>query len=182
MPEVSASPALSLLARPGEAGVRSRRIAILVANGAEAASLVRVHAQFAAAQAVPRFVGIAMGTVTGADGTPLPVEVTMEAMPSVLWDALVLPAGQRALEALTKHGFALDFVREQYRHCKPMLVFGGAEMLLNKASISRELPTGEADPGLVFGDAESPTSAIEAFFTAVGLHRHFQRETDPPKV
>ncbi len=181
-PEVSMSPALSLLARPGEAGVRTRRIAILVANGVEAAPLVRVHAQFAAAQAVPRFVGIAMGEVAGADGTPLPVEVSMEAMPSVLWDALVLPSGERALEALMNHGFALDFVRDQYRHCKPILVFGGADALLRKLSIPRELPTGESDPGLVFGEADAPSSAIEAFFTAVGLHRHFQRETDPPTV
>jgi catalase len=146
LPEVSASPALSLLARPGEAGVRSRRIAILVADGVEAKPLVQLHAQLAGAHAVPRFVGIGMGDVTAADGTVLPVEVTMEAMPSVLWDALVLPDGARAVNALMKHGFALDFVRDQYRHCKPMLVLGGAEALLEKLSISRELPDGSLIP------------------------------------
>jgi catalase len=34
-PEVTASPALSLFARPGENGVRTRRVAILVADGVE---------------------------------------------------------------------------------------------------------------------------------------------------
>ena len=181
-PEVSASPALSLFARPGEAGVRGRRIAILIANGVVSAPLVRLHAQFAAAGAVPRFVGTAMGTVRGKDGTALPVEVTMEAMPSVLWDALVLPDGPAAVEVLMNHGFALDFVRDQYRHCKPILAFGGGEALLKKLVIDRTLPTGEADPGLLIGASDDAATAIEAFFEAVGLHRHYQRETDPPRV
>lgn len=33
----------------------------------------------------------------------LPVEVTFEAMPAVLWDAMVLPAGEDANELLCMH-------------------------------------------------------------------------------
>ncbi len=128
-PEVSVSPPLSLLARPGDAGVRSRRVAILAVDGVKAAPLIRVHAQLAAAGAVPRFVGASMLTVESVEGTEIPIEVTMEAAPSVLWDALVLPDGAGAIGTLMKQGLAHDFVRDQYRHCKPILAFGAAEAL-----------------------------------------------------
>src|SRR4029434_9339320 len=39
-PEVSVSPALSLLARPGDGSIRTRRVAILVADGCDGDSLV----------------------------------------------------------------------------------------------------------------------------------------------
>ena len=39
-PEVTASPALSLFARPGDGSIRARRVAILVADGCEAAPLI----------------------------------------------------------------------------------------------------------------------------------------------
>jgi catalase len=135
-----------------------------------------------AAGALPRFVGAQMGVVTDATGAGIPVEVTMEAAPSVLWDALVLPGGTAAVAALTAQGHAHDFVRDQYRHCKPMLVLPGAETLLRKLSIPRTLPTGAADPGLLFGDADDHAAAVEAFVAAIGRHRHFARETDPPPV
>ena len=44
-PEVTRSPSLSLLARPGEDGIRTRRIAILVAEGVDAESATRIHAE-----------------------------------------------------------------------------------------------------------------------------------------
>jgi catalase len=182
VPEVAASPALSLLARRGESGVRTRRIAILVADGIEAAPAVRLHAQLGAAGAVARFVGTAMGTVAGRGGALLPVEVSLEAAPSALWDALVLPDGKGAVDALMKHGLAQEFVRDQYRHCKPMLVLGTAEALLKKLSIPRTLPGGSQDPGLLCGGGGETDSLVDAFLEAVGSHRHFARETDPPLV
>ena len=179
---MSVSPPLSLLARPGDAGVRSRRVAILVVDGVKAAPLIRVHAQLAAAGAVPRFVGASMLTVESVEGTEIPIEVTMEAAPSVLWDALVLPDGAGAIGTLMKQGLAHDFVRDQYRHCKPILAFGAAESLLTKLSIPRQFVTGEVDPGLVFGQSDAPDAAIEAFCKALGMHRNFGRETDPPRI
>ena len=79
-------------------------------------------------------------------------------------------------------GLAMDFVRNQYRHCKPILVFGAAEALLKKLSIPSRFSTGETDPALVFSESDSPGPAIEDFCMALGMHRNFGRETDPPEV
>src|SRR6185369_1703118 len=46
-PEVTASPALSLLARPGEQSIKTRHVAILVANGLDGQSALKIHGALA---------------------------------------------------------------------------------------------------------------------------------------
>jgi catalase len=180
-PEVDSSIGLSLFARPGEQSIAARRVAVLVAEGVAAAAPV-VHERLAALGAVPRFVGELLGPVATADGEPIDVEITMEAGPAVLYDALVLAGGEGAVAALARSGHAVEFLKDQYRHCKPILVLGDARTLLDEARIPVELSTGDADPGLLLYAHEELDAACEAFVLALGKHRHFQRETDPPVV
>lgn len=186
-PEVESSPALSLLSRPGEAGIKGRRVALLVADGVEDLRLRAVHKALAAAGAAPRFVGVRLGVVTPLSQEPLHVEVSLEAAPSVTWDAVVLPDGERAALSLAAQGQVLEFVKDQYRHCKPMMVLGHASVILAKAGIDVQLPDGRRDPGIVLGeplDAAAPGAEVDAegFFAALARHRHYERETDPPRV
>ena len=58
-PEVTSSPALSLTALPGDAGVRTRKVADHGANGVEGGSFKSLRAALTDAGAVPRFVGTA---------------------------------------------------------------------------------------------------------------------------
>ena len=64
-PEVESSPALSLMARPGDGGIRTRKIAVLVANGVEGTSLGKLVSALVAAGAVPRLVAARLGTYVG---------------------------------------------------------------------------------------------------------------------
>ncbi|MBC8087193.1 MAG: catalase, partial [Phycisphaerae bacterium] len=152
--EVEMSPALSLFSRPGSVGVRTRRVALLVADGVDDESLKATYTALQQAGAVPRVVGARLGTVTGASGNPVHVEVTLETAPSVMWDASVLPDGEAAIAALAAMGPALEFMRDQYRHCKPILVNAAGSVLLAKAGIPVMLPDGSADPGII-GSAKS---------------------------
>ena len=54
--------ALSLLARPGTDGIKTRRIAIIVADGVDGSAALELHEALAAEGAVPRFVGVKLGT------------------------------------------------------------------------------------------------------------------------
>ena len=179
-PEVKASPALSLRARPGDGGIRTRRIAILVADGVDGPELLRLHAALAAEGAVPRFVGSKLGTARAAHGGDIDVEVTIETAPSVLFDAVVVPDGEAAIAELAHSGPALEFIKDQYRHCKSLLVLGAGKRLLEAARIPPKLPDGAPDPGLVFADDAS--QATRKFIAAIARHRHFERQTDPPRV
>ena len=101
-------------------------------------------------------------------------------MPSVLFDAVALPEGADAAERLAIDGRAVEFVKDQYRHCKTILVLDGAG-LLEKAGIPSTLPSGQPDPGFVLGQG-ADTSVLNAFVEALAKHRHFDRESDPPLV
>jgi catalase len=180
-PEVATSPALSLFARPGDGSIRTRRVAILVADGVEAAAAQTLHAGLVEKGAVPRYVGARLGTVRGVDGIDLNVEVTLETTPAVLFDAVAVLGGKAAVTQLGNIGHALEFIKEQYRHAKPILAVGAGATLVENAGVPAVLPSGEADPGiLVIGPDGSVAEALPLFVKAIARHRHHERETDPP--
>lgn len=182
MPTYDISPPLSLLSRPGVQGIRTRRIAILVANGVDAAVVQQVYSTLLSAGAVPRLIGTRLGTVQTADGSTLDVEVSLEATPSVLYDAMVVPGAAGCVAALTQNAQALEFIREQYRHCKAILVVGDGEDLLMAADIPTQLPGGSDDIAIVRTDESLLDTALENFQIAIAAHRLFERETDPPVI
>ncbi|HYR28330.1 MAG TPA: catalase, partial [Thermoanaerobaculia bacterium] len=120
-PEVTVSPALSLFARPGDGSIRTRRVAILVADGCNGQSLIALADRLTSEGAVPRFVSTTLGALQPADGDAIEVDVSLEAAPAVLYDALVLPSGADATKTLRGDGRTLEFIIDQYRHCKPIL-------------------------------------------------------------
>jgi catalase len=178
-PEVSRSPALSLFARPGDGSVRARRVAVLVADGVNAADVSGLLDQLSAQGAVARLIGPTLGTVTSADGTGLEVDAPIDATPSVLYDAVVVPDGESAT-VMAANGRFLEFVKDQYRHCKPMLVVGAGAGVLKQAGIAVPARGGRPDPGLIVSAAGAMD--VKAFVAALAKHRHFERETLPPRV
>jgi len=180
--EVKSSKQLSLLARPGDGRIRTRRIAILVADGVDGDAVETLHAGLLQQGAVPRIVGARLGQVQSEQGEAIDVEITLETSPAVLYDALAIPGGNDAVQALGNLGHALEFVKDQYRHCKPILAIGAGAKLIENAGASAMLQSGEQDPGvLVFEEGEAK-EALPRFVAAIARHRHFERELDPPPV
>ncbi|MEP6763426.1 MAG: catalase [Gemmatimonadaceae bacterium] len=184
--EVEVSSGLSLFSRPGETGVRTRRVALLVADGVNGTSLKSTYEQLLAAGAVPRIVGGKLGTVKSVSGSDVHVEITLETAPSVLWDAVVLPDGEEATAKLASMGQAVEFVRDQYRHCKPMMVFESSDALLTEARIPESLANGDEDPGIVKAKSSknqrNASLDLSGFMTALAKHRHYERELEPTPV
>jgi len=180
--EVDSAPSLSLTALPGEGGIATRRIAILVADGMRGRPIAAATRALTQGGAVVRLLSTRLGCVTDSEGARFEIDATLENTPSVLFDALVLPDGEEAVGALAKDGHALEFLKDQYRHCKSIWVLGESSRLLQKAGIFTALPNGERDPGLLLTSAGDAESAMEEFLAAVGKHRHPQRDSDPPRV
>ena len=181
-PEVTTSKFLSLLARPGDGGIRTRRIAILVADGVDGEAATTLHAGLLKAGAVPRFVGARLGQVKTQQGEALEVEVTLETGPSVLYDAVAVPGGDDAVKQLSISGHAQEFIKDAYRHCKPILAVGAGDALLDACGASQNTTDGEADPGILTFQEGEAREALRAFIAAIAKHRHFTREVDPPLV
>jgi catalase len=170
-PEVEASPALSLTSRPGDGSIRGRKVAILIAPGVDGASVSRTQDALVKGGAVPRLLAARLGTVDTADGDGLEPDATLETMPSVLFDAVVVPDGETAAAELGSLGHALEFLKDQYRHCKALLLLGAGQDLAAKAGV----PTDDASDWAVTRD-------LKAFIAAIGKHRNWDRATDPPRV
>jgi catalase len=169
--EVSTSPALSLTFRPGDGGARGRKLAILLAPGAKANSVTRTQAALEKAGAVVRLVAARLGNIAADGDESLEPDATLETLPSVLLDAAVVPDGEGAADELSSLGQALEFLRDQYRHGKPILTLGSGARVLEAAGI----PTNDASDWAL-------TRNVEAFVAAVSKHRNWDRGGDPPRI
>jgi len=113
------SPALSLMNHaPGN--IKSRKVAILVANGVDGAAIDAFKAKLASEGALAKIIGPSPAPVKTADGKMLPVDAAMDGMPSVMFDAVFVPGGADAAAAMAKSGEAKHYVLEAYKHLKPI--------------------------------------------------------------
>jgi catalase len=175
------SPALSLLHRPGNGSLAGRKVAILIAPGVEEAFVTQAQAALVERGVVARLVGPHIGLVPTAAGDTLDADASMENEPGFLFDALVLADGDEAVVALSQDGHTMEFIKDQFRHCKTILAIGGARRLLTLAGlpVTMDKSQQQGGTGLILADA-GDTTAIGAFIEAMGKHRHFGREMDPP--
>ena len=183
-PEVKKSPALSLMARPGDGSLRGRKVALLVAPGVQAEALEQLQAALLERGAVGRLVGPRIGGFATADGGTLQADASMENEPGFLFDGLVLPDGDEAVAALAQDGHTAEFVKDQFRHCKTILAIGASRKLLAQAGLPQSLDKSQAQggTGLIVVDAGQAAAGVAAFLDALVKHRHFGREMDPPLV
>ncbi|MEO8856827.1 MAG: DJ-1/PfpI family protein [Burkholderiaceae bacterium] len=111
-------------------GWEGRRIAILVADGADRATARSCHDGFARLKAVPQFMGCQNGQVRARDGAALDIDELLRPGAALHWDCLVLPDGEAASAALLADATVLAFIRQMQRDHKPILAFGAASTLL----------------------------------------------------
>ncbi len=177
-PEIETSNALSLMARPGDGSIRGRKVAIMVAPGIDGDEAMAIHAALVAQGAVPRIVAPKLGAVPSISGDPLEADGTLETMPSVVFDALVVPGGDEATAALIDLGQAVEFVRDTFRHCKAILAIGAAQELLAEAGV---MPNAD-DPALLVVEGNAVPKGTKDFIAAIAKHRNWDRAMDPPPV
>jgi len=160
------SPALSqanLL--PGD--IKTRKVAILAANGVDAAAIDAMKKALEAEGAHAKVLGPTSAPVKTADGKALPVDASMEGMPSIAFDAVFVPGGAASIKALSADGVALHYLLEAYKHLKAIALHGEAKQLQDLLKL-------EADAGLLQG--VDVAALTKPFFAAIGEHRVWARE------
>ncbi len=182
MPTYPVSPALSLLSRPGQVGIATRNIAILVGDGVIAEPVEAIYTALLQEAAVPRLVGSRLGTIATANGGKMDIEISLDAGPSVLYDAVVIAGGEESCQRLARDAHSLEFIRLQYRHCKPILAIGKGADLLTAAGIPLTLPDGSLDSAIFTVADNQWDSGYQSFTAVLATHRFYMRETDPPLV
>jgi catalase len=160
----------------GTAGIATRRVAVLVAGGVEVGALRVIQQALQDAGAASRIVAAHLGFVATSSGQQLAVDHTFANMPSVMFDAVLVPGGAASAEALARDGDAVHYVLEAYKHCKTLCVIGEGVQLLRTLGIG----AGEGGPavaGVLIGKNDPPGRAqlAQDFITAIARHRHWMR-------
>jgi catalase len=140
-------------------------VAILAANGVDGKAIDALKKALAAEGAHAKLLGPTSAPVKTAEGKALPVDASMEGMPSVAFDAVYVPGGAASIKALSGDGVALHYLLEAYKHLKRSPA-RRSQQLLDVLHL-------QADEGLlVLKDAKD----LKAFFAAIGQHRVWARE------
>ena len=165
------SPALSQANLLPE-NIKTRKVAILAANGVDGAAINAMKKALEAEGAHAKLLGPTSAPVKTTDGKSLPVDGSMEGSPSVAFDAVFVPGGAASIKALSTDGVALHYLLEAYKHLKAIALQGEAKQLLDVLKL-------QADAGLLVGAGATLT---KGFFAAIGQHRVWDREAKAKAV
>jgi catalase len=122
--------------------------------------------------AVTRVVASHLGVVSTSSGQQLPVDHSLACAPSVLFDAVMVPAGAASAQALAAQGDAVHFVLEAFRHGKALCLIGESVRLLQGAG-----EQAASAQGVVIGpnDPAARLQMAQDFIQAIARHRHWDR-------
>lgn len=176
------SPALSLESLRGDGSIRTRQIAVLVTDGIDAEQVTSVRERLAAEGAVVEALAPTDGEVRGADGELYTVDRALPTVASVLYDAVLLPGGPVGTPPTAADQDVMRFVRDAYRHGKPIGALGSGVGILSSLEpeglrLSTEFHRVESDHGVVTETSPGPAveEFLDAFVAAIASHRHWDR-------
>ncbi len=183
------SPALSMSSTVKDT-IKTRKIAILAADGVDDAALDRMKKALIAAGAQVKVVAPRLGLLSGSKKAEIKIDFSFLTAGSVLFDAVYIPGGEQSIEILKGDAKALMFVKEAYLHCKAIAATdAGIDLLLaahpvqDKTALSHakgvqsnERTLLRADEGIIASRGEKNGHVAAKFIQAIAQHRHWERE------
>lgn len=169
------SEALSMIANSPTGDLRTRKVALLVADSVSEADISAVKKALKAAGAVVDVIA-PRGLFKTAEGHSMEADKTLPTVASVLYDAVFVPGGKDAAAALESEDDAVEFLNQAYKHCKPVGLSADADVLLGATRFGKDITRTEADiaNGIVIN--ANAGKLAKAFVEAMGNYRYWQRE------
>ncbi|WP_411686102.1 catalase HPII [Acinetobacter pseudolwoffii] len=165
LPDVQISPRLSFEAFKPE-DIKARKIALLVHDKANEASIKAVQAWAESEGAVVDVLPPKPGPVLGQQGEVIPSDGMQKAEPSIAYDAVVIADGDN-YDVVMKDGVATHYLLEAYKHLKPIVLLGDKGALIEDLRLVR-------DEGTLA--SEKFEAVQESFKTLIMKHRVWARE------
>jgi catalase len=162
------SPALSMN-KPCK-NIVGMKVAILAGEGVDAKQVAKIKSQLKAEGALTAVIARQAASTKGAGGEVVAVDMPAANAPSVIFDAVIVPA----MEGDVVDPLAKQFVAEAYAHAKTIAAIGSGSAVLAAADIDFS-----KNPGVVTGD--DAAGVIKNFMKEMLQHRHFDRDVDANK-
>ena len=156
--------------------IATRKVAVLVSEGFDAAGVAALTKALAGEGASAVLVGPHVGPIVADDGKAYGAAFSILTTSSVLFDAVVVADGAHADE-WTQEADAIEFVKDAFKHCKPVAASGAGVRLLEAADVPVDGPKGGRPSDEATVVAERLTrNVIQRFLTAMADHRLWTRE------
>ncbi|QBD74649.1 catalase [Ktedonosporobacter rubrisoli] len=182
---VERSAALSL-ENSAKNSIKSRRIAILAADGVDEGTIQNIKKALEERGAHTTLIAPRLGTIKGKSGQELAVDQSSPTTSSIMYDAVFIPNGQQGIDQLLKQGSARHFVAEAYKHGKAIAAIGEGIELLKQVDIPNLSLSGTSSNGTLVNAAGVITAQktsdfqalAEQFAQAIAQHRHWTRQEE----
>ncbi|WP_282638238.1 catalase [Sphingobacterium thalpophilum] len=157
----------------------SRKIAILAADGVNAASLMAISDAITGAGGIVHVIAPKLGEIIASDNTKIAVEESFLTGASVLYDAVYVPGGKNSVATLEAEANAVHFLNEAFKHCKAIAADKEAVQVLEATYFFDKLPE-EFSEETVLAEGivveENPDALADKFIKAIAQHRFWDRE------
>jgi catalase len=174
--DLPTSPSLSM-ANGRRHGIATRKVAVLLADGYDRADLATMRHALERGGAWVKIVAPQLGAIPSHHDA-VEADFSFRTGDSVLFDAIYIPGGRKSVDALKRHTEIGDFVRDSWRHCKPIAASGaGVELLADLPGASPGQGKLRAMHGVVVAPGKANEAMAEAFVQAIASGRHWARET-----
>lgn len=158
---------LSLYAQPS-GDIKGRQVALLLSDGVKAADVLAILQALKAQGVHAKILAAHMGQVLADDGSVLPVDATFTGLPSLTFDAVIVPDGN--IDALLLSGDARYFLLEAYKHLKAIGLSGDARRFKAQFNVQDN----ETEEGLVEA-VKAEGSFMADFLSLMASHRVWSR-------
>ncbi|MEO6655889.1 MAG: catalase-related domain-containing protein, partial [Pyrinomonadaceae bacterium] len=144
--------------------VKTRRIAILAADGVDGKALASMKRSLEKAGAVTKIIAPKLGPIKTDGGDPVKADEAFFLATSVVYDAVFVAGGK----ALVTEPDAIHFVNEAYKHCKAIAASTGGTDFMKETFVDT------SSEGVITGADNKSLTAN--FIEAVAQHRFWSRE------
>ena len=158
--------------------IKSRKLAILTADGIDGAQIEKMKRVIGAEGAKAEIIAPRLGQVNTVKGMTIQADKSLMTVSSVLYDAVYIPGGAKAIEQLMQKPEAIEFISQAYKHCKAIAFEADAEPMIQKTLIAEDLKSGKELPGVIQA-SKNVKDLPGAFIKAIARHRFWEREKSP---
>ena len=159
--------------------LKGRKVAILVEDGFDGNVVAQLKKEMEKDGALCEVVAKNHGLRKAIKGDDVKVDKNHVTTASLMYDAVFVPGGDKAVEKMMHMGDVLHFIKEAYKHCKTIAAVGAGTALIEACQLPELLVFDKVstDKGVVSSKDEGDINkVIEQFKKAMLKHRHWERE------
>ncbi len=159
--------------------IKTRKIALLAADGVDEASLLNIKKALEAEGAVTHIIAPKLGFIVAENSAQIPADQSLLTAASVLYDAVYVAGGINSAATLEGEPDAVHFLNQAYKHCKAIGAHRSAVQVLEATYFGKKLQEKKREDGVIIEEDLKKLSAD--FIKAIAQHRFWEREK-PRKV